>query len=164
MNPETLERSALSEAENAVRALYFELLERWNARDAARFAALFAENGTVVGFDGSQHIGRSQIAADLARIFGEFPTASFVGKVKEVRFLAPPVAIVRAAAGMVPPDEKDINPAVNAIQSLVVRQSEDRWEIAHFHNTPAAFHGRPQLAEELTAELREVLRKSAPAR
>ncbi len=162
MSSETLERTAFSEAENAVRALYFELLERWNARDAARFAALFAENGTVVGFDGTLHNGRTQIAADLARIFGEYPTASFVGKVKEVRFLAPPVALLRAVAGMVPPDETDINPAVNAIQSLLVRQSEDRWEIAHFQNTPAAFHGRPQLAEELTAELREAQRKSQP--
>jgi len=30
--------------------------------------------------------------------------------------------------------------------------------VALLHNTPAAFHGRPELAEELTRELTEVLR------
>ena len=30
--------------------------------------------------------------------------------------------------------------------------------IALLHNTPAAFHGRPELAEELTRELTDVLR------
>ena len=31
-------------------------------------------------------------------------------------------------------------------------------KIALLHNTPAAFHGRPELVEQLTRELTEVLR------
>ncbi len=36
------------------------------------------------------------------------------------------------------------------------------WRIALFQNTPAAFHGRPEFSEQLTAELHEALRQSSP--
>jgi uncharacterized protein (TIGR02246 family) len=39
--------------------LYRQLLEAWNRRDAERFAALFADNGNSVGFDGSAMNGQS---------------------------------------------------------------------------------------------------------
>ena len=32
-----------------------------------------------------------------------------------------------------------------------------RWRIILFQNTPAQFHGRPELAQQLTDELRELL-------
>ena len=38
-----------------------------------------------------------------------------------------------------------------------------KWEIALFHNTPAAYHERPDLSKKLTDELRAALRKK-PAR
>ena len=44
-----------------VRALYQRLLESWNRRDARDFAALFAEDAHVIGFDGSQMHGREEI-------------------------------------------------------------------------------------------------------
>jgi hypothetical protein len=59
---------------------------------------------------------------------------------------------------MVAPGASDINPAVNAIQSLVAVKLAPGWRIALFHNTPAAFHGRPDLAETLTEENRAELR------
>lgn len=63
---------------------------------------------------------------------------------------------------MVPPGGSDINPAVNAIQSLVAVRREDLWRIALFQTTPAAFHGRPELSEQLTSELRRELRQALP--
>ncbi|HET9575239.1 MAG TPA: SgcJ/EcaC family oxidoreductase, partial [Nitrospira sp.] len=65
--------------EQMVAALYRELLNCWNKRDAAAFAALFAEDGQTVGFDGSIHDGRAQILADLSIIFTNHPTAAYVG-------------------------------------------------------------------------------------
>jgi len=79
--------------------------------------------------------------------------------VREVRFLSTDIALLRAVVGMVPPGQNDINPAVNAIQSLVAVKDKDIWRITLFQNTPAQFHGRPELAEELTKELRQLLRK-----
>ena len=57
---------------------------------------------------------------------------------------------------MVPPGQANLNPAANTIQSLVaVKRGE--WRIALYQNTPAQFHGRPDLASAITEELRELL-------
>jgi len=140
-----------------VRALYSHLLDAWNKRNAAEFAALFDEDGNQVGFDGSQVNGRTEIQSHLSGIFADHMTAAYVGKVREVRFLSPEVAVLRAVVGMIPHGKTDINPATNAIQSLVAVKREGQWRIALFQNTPAQFHGRPELAEQLTEELRKLL-------
>jgi uncharacterized protein (TIGR02246 family) len=146
------------EASTQVVALYQRLLEAWNRRDAAGFADLFAEEGNCVGFDGSPMDGRKDIAAQLRPIFDSHPTAAYVAKVREVRPLDAAVTLLRAVVGMVPPGANELNPATNAIQSLVVVAQAGQPKIALLHNTPAAFHGRPQLVEALTRELTEVLR------
>jgi hypothetical protein len=64
---------------------------------------------------------------------------------------------------MAPPGKDDINPEVNAVQSMVAARRGGKWEIALFQNTPAAFHDRPELSKKLTGELRAVL-KTAPKR
>ena len=143
--------------EQEVRSLYQELLACWNRRDAAAFAALFAGDGNVVGFDGSTHDGRAEIESALSQIFADHPTAAYVAKVRSVRFPTAEVAVLSAVAGMVPPGKSDLNPAVNAIQTLVAARQDSRWRIAVFQNTPAAFHGRPELSEKLTEDLRQVL-------
>ena len=152
--------SQLSE-ESQVRELYHQLLEAWNQRDAKAFAALYEEHGNQIGFDGSQMNGSAEIEAHLRQVFGDHMTARYVGKVREVRLLYEETAILRAVVGMVPHGQSDINPAVNAIQSLVAVKRFGQWKVALFHNTPAAFHGRPEAVAELTAELRELLSKGA---
>lgn len=120
-------------------ALYSHLLEAWNQRDSEAFAALFAENGSTVGFDGSQMNGRAEIAAALRAIFTDHPTAAYIAKVREVRPLDARYTLVRAVVGMVPPGKTELNPAANAIQSLVVILDHGQLKIALLHNTPAAF-------------------------
>jgi uncharacterized protein (TIGR02246 family) len=154
-NLQTPQQSSEPGAE--ARSLYQELLERWNQRSAEGYAELFTEDGNVIGFDGSQMNGRQAIAAELQRIFADHQTAAYLWKVREVRFLTSDVTVLRAVAGMLPPGEADINPAVNAVQTLVAIKRGGRWQIAVFQNTPAAYHGRPELAEKLTQELRELL-------
>lgn len=139
--------------EDRIRTLYQNLLGNWNDQDAARYAALFAQEGSLVGFDGTQVNGQDAIHHHLTVIFADHRTASYVAKVREIRFLSGEVALLRAVVGMIPPGEEELNPAANAIQSMVaVRHSTD-WLIALFHNTPAQFHGRPQAVQELTEEL-----------
>lgn len=143
--------------ENKIRELYHDLLEYWNRRDVKGYASLFAESGNIIGFDGSQENGQAEIEAHLSQIFRDHPTAAYIGKVREVRFLTPEVAVLRAVVGMIPPGQNDINPNVNAIQTLVASKHADQWQIEVFHNTPAAFHGRPELSQALTDELRQLL-------
>jgi uncharacterized protein (TIGR02246 family) len=148
-------------AEAEVRALHRALLDAWNSCDAEAYARLFAIDANMIGFDGSCVDGRDEIRSHLADIFGSHQTAAYVAKVREVRLLSPDVALLRAVAGMVPPDGDDLNPEVNAVQSLVATRDDGEWRVVLFQNTPAAFHGRPELAEQLTDELRGVLRASA---
>ncbi len=155
-------RDSRSTDEREVRSLYQEMLDCWNKRNADDFAVLFAEDGNSVGFDGSPLNGRGEIASVLRQIFADHPTAAYVGKVRGVRFLTPDVAVLRAVAGMVPPGQSDLNPAVNTVQTLVATKQDGQWRIAVFQSTPAAFHGRPELSEKLTEELRQVLRASSP--
>jgi uncharacterized protein (TIGR02246 family) len=144
--------------DDEVRALYFQLLDRWNHRDATGMATHFSPDGNLIGFDGSVANGQAEIEAHLRPIFAHHPTGTFIAKVRSVRLLGPGVALLRAVAGMVPPGQSDIHPAVNAIQSLVAARRDGPWRIELFQNTPAAFHGRPELSEALSAELRSALR------
>lgn len=145
-----------------IRRLYERILAGWNLRDASAMAAEFAEDGNLVGFDGSQVDSRAAIEGHLRPIFADHPTAAYVAKVREVRLLGPDVGMLRAVAGMVPPGAGDINPAVNTVHTLVaVRGAGDEWRAALFQNTPAAWHGRPRDVEALTEELREVVRSGA---
>ncbi|MEH7522714.1 SgcJ/EcaC family oxidoreductase [Bacillus sp. JJ1503] len=140
-----------------VEAIYKQLLDAWNNRDARGMADLFTEDGESIGFDGSQSIGREEIFSHLEPIFIHHPTARFLSKVKDVRFLSSETALLRAIAGMVPPDQSEINPKVNTHHTLVVVKNEGMWRIQLFQNTPAQFHGRPELVEKMTEELRELL-------
>ena len=144
-------------AERAARELYGEIVRYWNQGQAGEFARLFSRNGNLVGFDGSQVDGQERIEAHLAKVFSSHQTAAFVTKVREVRLLAPGVVLLRAVAGMVPPGKRDLNPAVNTIHTLVAAGQGDHWRVELFQSTPAAFHGRPEAAEALTAELQKEL-------
>ena len=129
--------SASGADEDAISTLYRELLAAWNRRAADDFAALFAGDAYVVGFDGSQMDGRDQIATDIGAIFADHVTATYVGQIEDIRLLTPQVAVLRAIVGMVPPGQGELNPDANALQTMVVVKSDGQWRIAVFQNTPA---------------------------
>jgi uncharacterized protein (TIGR02246 family) len=148
---------AFSAEEGAVRGLLAALHRAWNAKDARAFADLFAPDGWALGFDGSLHADPAQLASDLASIFAGHATAAYVAHVRSVHFPSPDVAILLAATGLLPPGANDINPAVNAFQALVACRRGREWKIASLQNTPAAFHGRPDLVQAMSEELRDAL-------
>jgi uncharacterized protein (TIGR02246 family) len=143
--------------ERAVRALYEQLLASWNARQAANFAAPFTDDAEVIGFDGSQMTGRAEIEATLKGIFVDHETGAYVGIIRSVRFLTPEVALLRAVSGVIPAGQSDLNPALNAQQALIAIKHDGAWRITLYQNTPAQFHGRPDLVQRFTDELREAL-------
>jgi uncharacterized protein (TIGR02246 family) len=136
-------------------ALYRDLITAWNRRDAVAMAALFLENGDVIGFDGSMLSGASEIQTSLAEIFTEHPTPPYVAKVRGVRLLRPDILLVKGIAGMAPPGARDLDPGLNAVQTLVAVREADGWRVASFQTTPAAFHGRPDAVMKLTRELQD---------
>jgi uncharacterized protein (TIGR02246 family) len=140
---------------DAVKIMYAELLRTWNSTDAAGFASAFTEDGEVIGFDGSILRGRDAIEAEMARIFADHRTGTYVGIVREVVPLTADVAVARAVAGVVPAGADDLVSALNSVQRLTAVRRDGQWRIALYHNTPAQFHGRPELVEQLTADLRQ---------
>ena len=144
--------------------LYRDLLDAWNRRDAAGMAALFAHDGSLVGFDGSQvDGGPPAVAAHLAPIFASHATPAYVGKVREVRTLAPKVSLVRAVAGMVPEGRRDLNPALNTIHTLVAVEAAGRGGRRCSRARRRRSTAGRIWSHALTEELRALLPK-APAR
>jgi uncharacterized protein (TIGR02246 family) len=144
--------------EAEVRELYRQLLEAWDKRNARDYALLFAPDAILVGFDGTQVFGQTDIGAHISEVFSHHQTARYVSIVRGVRAVTSDVLALSAVAGMVPPGKEDINPEVNAVQTMVAARSGGAWKIALFQNTPAEFHGRPNDAKALCEELRNVLK------
>ena len=57
---------AMSESE--VEALYDQLIAAWNDHDGETMAAPFAEDGVIIGFDGSLSSGGKAIGAEMSNI------------------------------------------------------------------------------------------------
>jgi uncharacterized protein (TIGR02246 family) len=104
-----------------------------------------------------QLIGRAEIVSSIQQIFADHLTAPYVSKVRVVRFLSPEVAVLRAIVGMIPPAQPDLDPNLNALQTLIASKRDGQWRIVLFQNTPAQFHGRPDLVQQMTEELRQLL-------
>jgi uncharacterized protein (TIGR02246 family) len=147
-----------SSFQDEIKSLYQILIDTWNNRDAEGMAAQFAEQGVQIGFDGSKVIGREEIFSHLQPIFENHPTAPFITKVKDIRALGAEAAILHAIAGMIPPGKTEIEPSVNAHQTLVAVKKDNAWQIELFQNTPAQFHGRPELVEQMTEELNQLIK------
>jgi uncharacterized protein (TIGR02246 family) len=138
------------------RELYEWLIAAWNDRDAGAFADLFAPDGVMIGFDGSVAVG-PEIQSHLAPVFEDHPTAAYYAKLREVRPLGSDVVLLRAIVGMLPPGADELNSTTNAHHSLVAgRTQEEGWSIVLFQNTPAQFHGRPELVQQHTDEIEAV--------
>src|SRR5262249_45813186 len=126
-------------SEHDARALYARLIAAWNARDGAAFAACFAADGSLVGFDGSVVSGRDAIERHLTEIFAHHQTPAYVTRVSEVRMLTATAQLLQSFAGLVPPKQSDINSALTAVQAMTAVYRDGPWQIAHFQNTPAQF-------------------------
>lgn len=53
-------KSSSKGQENEVRELYQKVIDGWNKRSADAMAEPFAEDGELIGFDGSQVIGKKK--------------------------------------------------------------------------------------------------------
>ena len=143
--------------ETEVRGLYRQILSGWNRRNAEAIAGVFDDDGVAIGFDGSELDGRTNIARIHKQIFDDHQTGAFVGKVRDVRFLNPHVAVLSAVAGIVPPGQSDLDPDRNTVQTLVAVKRNHEWRVAVYQNTPAQYHGREEKSKSLTDELRKQL-------
>jgi uncharacterized protein (TIGR02246 family) len=154
-NSQTLS-SAADEA--AIRALYQQLMDGWNAANGGAFASPFEEDADLVGFDGTSIKGRHEIALFHQRLFDMFLKGSrLVGKVRSLRFATPDVAVMHTVGGTVMAGQTDLEPERNSTQTLVAVKRNGKWILAAFQNTRATYNGRPEESQKLTEELRTLL-------
>jgi uncharacterized protein (TIGR02246 family) len=129
----TTDRSA---DEAAVRDLYHELMEGWNRGSGEDFASVFAEDGDLIGFDGTHFRGRREIAPFHQELFDKWLKGTrLVGRVESVRFLGPDVALVHAVGGTVLRGKSRPAPVRDSIQTLVAVRRDGEWRFAAFRNT-----------------------------
>ena len=80
-----------------IEALYRQIIDGWNRHDGDAFAAPFAADGEMIGFDGSHVHGRDAIAESMSAIFADHETAPYVVQLKDVRRLGDDVGLLLAA-------------------------------------------------------------------
>ena len=160
-NPQILSSSSSSSAaadEAAIRALYQQFMDGWNAANGDAFAAPFEEYGDLVGFDGTHIKGRQEIASFHQHLFDMFLKGSrIVGKVRSVRLLTSNVAVMHAVGGTVMAGQTDLDLERNSVQTLVAVKRNGKWSLAAFQNTRATYMGRPEESQKLTEELEALL-------
>jgi uncharacterized protein (TIGR02246 family) len=153
--------------EAAVRDLYQEFMAAWNRGSGADLAAVFTQDGDLVGFDGTHLKGRQVIASHNQRLFDKWLKGTrLVGQVTDVRFLGPDVAVLHAIGGTVLRGRRVPAPERDSIQTLVAaRQAGGDWRLAAFQNTRLRIMSerpRPFLAWTLSDWLWKLLRLNKP--
>ena len=122
--------------ESAVRDLYRELMDGWNRGSGEAFAAVFTEDGDLIGFDGTHFEGRAEITTFHQELFDKWLKGTrLVGRVKDVRFLSPDVALMHAVGSTVMRGKSRPSPERDSIQTLVATRQSGEWRLAAFQNT-----------------------------
>jgi uncharacterized protein (TIGR02246 family) len=163
MSQSTTTRRSRDEA--AVREVYQRFMDAWNRGSGAGLAAVFTEDGDLVGFDGTHLRGPQEIGPFHQRLFDKWLKGSrLVGQVSDVRFLGPDVAVMHAVGRTVLRGRRAPAPERDSIQTLVAtRQEGGDWRLAAFQNTRLRLisgGGRAFLAWTLSDWLWKVFRPS----
>ncbi|HKI09368.1 MAG TPA: SgcJ/EcaC family oxidoreductase [Nitrososphaeraceae archaeon] len=90
------------------------------------------------------------------RLFDTFVKGSrLIGKVRNVQFLTPDVAIMHAVGGTIMAGQSDIESGRNSVHMIVAKKDDanSQWHIVAFQNTRAQYIGRPDMVQALTEDL-----------
>jgi uncharacterized protein (TIGR02246 family) len=121
--------------EQALRAIVTQLVDAWNAGDAAGFAAPFSDDAIFIHVYGGQLDGRAAIEGAHHRILTTFYKGSRNHyDVRSVRFPRPDVALVLLEAKL-QFEEQGQPREIQARPTLVAVKDGGKWVIHAFQNT-----------------------------
>jgi uncharacterized protein (TIGR02246 family) len=144
--------------EAAIRKLYQQMIDGWNASRGDAFAAPYTDDSDFIGFDGTYMKGHQEIASFHQMLFDKFLIGSrLIGKIRSIRFVTRNIAIMIAVGGTVMAGQSDIEPERNSIHTIVVVKRHSSWYFTAFQNSRAQYIGRPEESQALTEELRQEL-------
>jgi uncharacterized protein (TIGR02246 family) len=122
--------------QQSVRALYQQFMDAWNQGDGAALAAVFTDDGDLVGFDGTHLRGRVVIEEFQQKLFDKYLKGTrLTGAVNGVRFLHANTAVMHAIGGTIMKRKTKPARARESIQTLVATRTDDGWRLAAFQNT-----------------------------
>jgi uncharacterized protein (TIGR02246 family) len=122
--------------ETAVRALLARLSAAWAANDADAYAALYADDASVVT-TGILTRGRDAIRAFMAAGFaGRMKGSTSVEEPDGVRIIAPGVAVVTTVSGFRLPGESAVPDARKRRATWVFADGAQGWRVEAYHNCP----------------------------
>jgi uncharacterized protein (TIGR02246 family) len=138
----TLERAAPTDAA-AIRALYQRAMDGWNMGSGAAFAAAWTEDGHLIGFDGSHFTSREAIARFHEPLLQTYLEGTrLIGRVTDVQFPAPDVAVLHARGGTIIRGASAPAPERDSTQTLVAVRRDGDWQVLAFQNTRVRPIGR----------------------
>jgi uncharacterized protein (TIGR02246 family) len=117
----------LSLLETELRKNAEDFVKTFNAGDAAKLAAHFAETGEIIDEEGNHYQGTAEIKELFTAFFTKFPGAKLVMDVESVRGVAPNVAIEEGTRVITNKEEQD---QAQVRYSAVRTKVGDRWVIA----------------------------------
>lgn len=134
------ETSGAPAGDAAVRAAVAQLIEAFNAGDAAQVAPLFAADAEFEDEAGQIHTGREAIAS-LATAFAErFPGAKMEAEIEALRFVAPQLALVEAIRTTTTADGLE---RAETRASLTYLEQDGKWLVAAIREIPAEIELSP---------------------
>jgi uncharacterized protein (TIGR02246 family) len=140
-----------------IHQLYQRKISGWNSGNATQFAEPYSEDADFIGFDGTYLEGRQQIMSFHAMLFDKFVRGTrLVGKIKNIKFIIPSVAVIVGISGTVEAGRIGLSPERNSIHTIVAVKHDQIWEFASFQNTRAQYVGSPQKMDTLTKELEQL--------
>ena len=121
--------------ETVVRSLYDRMMDGWNQGGGAAFAAPFDEECDFIAFDDTRFRGREEIARFHEPLFKtHLKGMSLVGRVTDVRFLAPHIALMHAEGDTIMRGKSQPAPERRSIQTLVAVKRSGEWRLVAFQS------------------------------
>jgi uncharacterized protein (TIGR02246 family) len=146
MTTRTATKPASDEA--AIRAFHENMIDAWNAGDAAAFAAPFTETADFIAFEGTHLSGRGEIVEFHQPLFDtQLKGTRLEGNVKFVRFLTPDLAVMHARCGVFPAGRDRTIASRESMQLYVAVRNRGGWGIEAMLNAR-----RLTLAQQLFAD------------
>jgi uncharacterized protein (TIGR02246 family) len=135
MNNPTMLAEPVQTEEGELHALYERMMDGWNRGSGVAFAAGWADEGQLIGFDGTHLRGREAIERFHETLFRtHLKGTRLVGQVTQIEFPAPDVAVMHARGGTIMRGGAGPTPERDSLQTLVaVRRSE--WQLVALQNT-----------------------------
>ncbi len=135
MNAKMTDTRGDAEDEEAIRAIHREMVEAWNAGDAAAFISSFADDADFVAFEGTHLKGREEMISFHREIFATVVRGSRIaGDVTFVRFVNAREAVMHSRISYAPDAGSAELDSRASMQLTVVSKREGKWRIEALMN------------------------------